>query len=76
MGNIVNQFIRFQKKLENQAQDLHVEEDEDINAGETNEESDNGDTLEPEWDPFGEEERPTIGDDGIPSSQCSRNIVR
>lgn len=33
-----------------------------------------GATLEPEWDPFGEEEQ--INNAGIPSNQCSRNTVR
>ena len=60
----------------NQAQDLLVEEDKDMNTKETNKESDNGDKMEPEWDPCGEKEQPTIVDDEKPSSQCSRNIMR
>ena len=44
---------------------------------ETIQESDDcGAILEPEWDPFEGNEQKTIDDDGIPSSQCSRNTIR
>jgi hypothetical protein len=45
------------------AVDENVEESDDCGA-----------TLEQEWDPVGEQN--TIDDDGIPSSQCSRNNIR
>ena len=44
---------------------------------ETIEESDDDSaTLEPEWDPFGDEEENHIGDDEITSRQCNRNTIR
>ena len=44
---------------------------------ETIEESDDDSaTLEPEWDPFGDEEENHIGDDEITSRQCNRSTIR
>ena len=47
------------------AEDQTIEESDDDSA-----------TLEPEWDPFGDDEENHIGDDGITSSQCKRNTIR